>query len=193
MARLTGKVAIVTGASRGIGREIARLFAAEGAKVVCAARTLHEGDHRLPGSLAGTVAEIRAAGGEAMAVTADVSSEADCIALVDAARRAYGPIDILVNNAALTYYIPTADVSDQSLDARLRGERARAVHAVEGGAARHDRAAGRRDRQHQLGRGDRTRARAVCRQDGARRRAVRHLQGGAGALHPGAGAGGGAV
>ncbi len=109
MARLTGKVAIVTGASRGIGHEIARLFAAEGAKVVCAARTHHEGDHRLRGSLAGTVAEIRAAGGEATAVTADVSSEADCVALVGAARGAYGPIDILVNNAALTYYIPTAE------------------------------------------------------------------------------------
>jgi NAD(P)-dependent dehydrogenase (short-subunit alcohol dehydrogenase family) len=110
MGKLTGKVAIVTGASRGIGHEIAKLFAAEGAKVVCAARTLNEGDHRmLSGSLASTVAAIHDAGGEAMAVTADVSSEADCIALAEAARAAYGPIDILVNNAALTYYIPTAE------------------------------------------------------------------------------------
>jgi NAD(P)-dependent dehydrogenase (short-subunit alcohol dehydrogenase family) len=109
MARLAGKVAIVTGASRGIGQEIAKLFAAEGARIVCAARTLHEGDHRLPGSLAATVAEIRAAGGDATAVAADVSFEADCLELVGAARGAYGPIDILVNNAALTYYIPTAE------------------------------------------------------------------------------------
>src|SRR6185312_15252946 len=108
MGKLTGKIAIVTGASRGIGQQIAELFASEGAKVVCAARTLNEGDHRmLEGSLTRTVALIRDKGGEATAVTADVSSEADCIALVQAARQAYGPIDILVNNAALNYYLPT--------------------------------------------------------------------------------------
>src|SRR3954454_20218762 len=108
MGKLTGKVAIVTGASRGIGQQIAELFAAEGAKVVCAARTLNEGDHRmLEGSLARTVALIREKGGEATAVTADVSSEAACIALIQAAREAYGPIDILVNNAALNYSLPT--------------------------------------------------------------------------------------
>jgi len=108
MGKLTGKVAIVTGASRGIGQQIAELFAAEGAKVVCAARTLNEGEHRmLEGSLSRTVELIRGNGGEAAAVTADVSSEAECIALVQAARAAFGPIDILVNNAALNYYLPT--------------------------------------------------------------------------------------
>ncbi len=108
MGRLDGKVAIVTGASRGIGQQIAELFASEGARVVCAARTMNEGEHRmLEGSLARTVENIRKAGGEATAVTADVSSETDCIALVDAARRTYGTVDILVNNAALNYYIPT--------------------------------------------------------------------------------------
>ena len=110
MGKLTGKVAIVTGASRGIGQAIAELFAAEGARVVCAARTLNEGDHRmLEGSLTRTVALIRQRGGEASPITADVSSETDCIALVQQARSAYGPIDILVNNAALNYYLPTAD------------------------------------------------------------------------------------
>ena len=108
MGKLTGKVAIVTGASRGIGQQIAELFASEGAKVVCAARTMNEGEHRmLEGSLTRTVDLIRGNGGEATAVTADVSSEAECIALVEAARQAYGPIDILVNNAALNYYLPT--------------------------------------------------------------------------------------
>ncbi len=110
MGKLEGRVAIVTGASRGIGEEIAKLFAAEGAKVVCAARTLNEGDHRLlKGSLASTVAEIQKAGGEAIAVAADVSDEADCHKLVQAALDTYGAVDVLVNDAALTYYLPIVD------------------------------------------------------------------------------------
>jgi citronellol/citronellal dehydrogenase len=108
MGKLTGKVAIVTGASRGIGQQIAELFASEGARVVCTARTLNEGEHRmLEGSLTRTVNLIHEKGGEAKAVAADVSSETECIALVEAARQVYGPIDILVNNAALNYYLPT--------------------------------------------------------------------------------------
>jgi citronellol/citronellal dehydrogenase len=110
MSKLDGKIAIITGASRGIGQQIAELFAAEGARVVCAARTLNEGDHRmLEGSLSRTVELIRKQGGQATAVAADVSAETECLALVEAARRAYGPIDILVNNAALNYYLPTED------------------------------------------------------------------------------------
>ena len=110
MGKLDGKVAIVTGASRGIGEEIAKLFAKEGAKIVCAARTLNEGDHRLlKGSLAGTVAQIKDAGGQAIAVAADVSDETECRKLVGAAQDAFGAIDILVNDAALTYYMPIID------------------------------------------------------------------------------------
>jgi NAD(P)-dependent dehydrogenase (short-subunit alcohol dehydrogenase family) len=109
MGKLDGRAAIVTGASRGIGRAIAELFAAEGARVVCAARTLNEGDHQLAGSLSSTVAAIREKGGEASAVAADISSEADCRALVERARALHGRIDVLVNNAALNYYIPTVD------------------------------------------------------------------------------------
>src|SRR5690606_2711129 len=109
MGKLDGKVALVTGASRGIGEAIAELFAAEGAKVVCAARTLKEGDHQLEGSLERTVQRIKDAGGEAVAVTADVSSEDDCNRLVEQAEAAFGSVDILVNNAALNYYIPIVD------------------------------------------------------------------------------------
>ena len=107
--KLDGKVAIVTGASRGIGQAIAMLFAANGAKVVCAARTLNDGEHMLEGSLTRTVRLIRDAGGIAAAITADVSTEAECLRLVEEARAAFGPIGVLVNNAALNYYIPTKD------------------------------------------------------------------------------------
>jgi citronellol/citronellal dehydrogenase len=110
MRKLDGRIAIVTGASRGVGEEIARLFAQEGARVVCAARTLNEGDHRLlSGSLSGTVGKIKDAGGDAVAVAADVSKEDDCQSLVKIAQDTFGMVDILVNDAALTYYKPIID------------------------------------------------------------------------------------
>ncbi|MDP6690764.1 MAG: SDR family NAD(P)-dependent oxidoreductase [Alphaproteobacteria bacterium] len=109
MGKLDGKTAIVTGASRGIGQAIAELFASEGAQVACAARTLNEGDHNLEGSLARTVAAIGEAGGRAEAFAADVSAESDCLALVENTRAAFGPVDILVNNAALSYFLPIAE------------------------------------------------------------------------------------
>ena len=90
---LKDKIAIVTGASSGIGKETAKLFAAEGAKVVLAARRLER--------LEALKEEINAAGGEAYCVQADVSKEADCIRIVEAAIAQYGRIDILVNNAGI--------------------------------------------------------------------------------------------
>ncbi len=106
MGKLDGKVALVTGASRGIGKEIARLFAAEGAHVACVARTLEEGSHPLEGSLATTIKEIHEAGGDAAPIGADISDFDECRRVVDETRKAYGPVNVLVNNAALTYFIP---------------------------------------------------------------------------------------
>jgi NAD(P)-dependent dehydrogenase (short-subunit alcohol dehydrogenase family) len=70
---------------------------------------LREGEHPLAGSLETTVAAIRRDGGEAIAVTANISEPEECAALIRAARDAYGPVDVLVNNAALTYYVPIQD------------------------------------------------------------------------------------
>jgi citronellol/citronellal dehydrogenase len=109
MGKLDGKVAIVTGASRGIGKAISKQLAAEGAKVACAARTLGEGDHILEGSLTTTVSEIEKAGGTAAAFQVDISEEESCDNLVTKVRETFGPIDVLVNNAALTYFIPVKD------------------------------------------------------------------------------------
>lgn len=108
MGKLDGKVALVTGASRGIGKAIAELFASEGAAVACTARTVEEGSHPLEGSLQTTVEAIDRAGGNASAIAADVSEYENCRRAVEEARAAYGPIDVLVNNAALTYFVPIA-------------------------------------------------------------------------------------
>ena len=109
MGQLEGKVAVVTGASRGIGAAIAARFAAEGARVICAARTLREGDHPLAGSLEKTVADIQAAGGVAHPVAVNLANPADCQRLIRETPDIYGPVDLLVNNAALTYFIPVKD------------------------------------------------------------------------------------
>ena len=88
--RLRGKVAIVTGASRGIGEAIARGLAAEGARVACVARTRNEGDKRVAGSLQATVAAIEAAGGEAVPLVADLRDLDACARVVGEARSRLG-------------------------------------------------------------------------------------------------------
>jgi len=90
---LRDKIAIITGGGRGIGRAIAKRFAAEGASVIVAARTAKE--------VTAVAAEIQAAGHKASAISADVSQETGCQKIVEEAHKLFGQIDILVNNAGL--------------------------------------------------------------------------------------------
>ena len=105
------KVAVVTGASRGIGRSIALAIAAGGGKVVASARNAAE--------LETLVAEIRGAGGEATAVAGDVSVTADAERLIEAAVAAYGRVDVLVNNAGITRDGLLLRMKDEDWDAVL--------------------------------------------------------------------------
>ena len=73
VGKLAGKVALVTGASRGIGEAIAYRFAAEGAKVIVTARTLNDGDHQFPGGVVEVADRIKTAGGDALAIRADLA------------------------------------------------------------------------------------------------------------------------
>jgi NAD(P)-dependent dehydrogenase (short-subunit alcohol dehydrogenase family) len=116
--QLKGKVAIVTGAGRGIGRAIAQVFAAEGAAVVVAARTASEGN--------ACVAQIQDAGGEAFFQQTDVSRRVDVQRLVDACLERYGRLDILVNNAGIggsgkPLYESDEEDWDLVLDTNLKG------------------------------------------------------------------------
>ena len=109
MGILDGKVAIVTGASRGIGAEIARRFGQAGAAVAVTARTTEEGTSPFPGTIAETVEQIRAAGGTAVPIRADLSKPEDRERLITEAQEQLGPADILVSNAAVTYFTPVTD------------------------------------------------------------------------------------
>jgi NAD(P)-dependent dehydrogenase (short-subunit alcohol dehydrogenase family) len=98
---LSGKVVIITGASRGVGKQAALDFAKRGAKVVLAARTV-EADSALPGTIGETLKQIEEMGGEAIAVATDLAKEEDLQRLVAAAVERFGGVDVLVNNAAAT-------------------------------------------------------------------------------------------
>ncbi|HZX64434.1 MAG TPA: glucose 1-dehydrogenase [Myxococcales bacterium] len=107
MGKLTDKVAVVTGASKGIGAAIARALAAEGASVVVNYASSKAGAE-------GVVASIKAAGGRAVAVAGDVSRPAEAKGIIDAAIQQYGKLDILVNNSGVYEFSPLSDVTEES-------------------------------------------------------------------------------
>lgn len=99
MTSLTGKVAVVTGASRGIGKGVAVALGERGATVYVTGRTVSSGDHELPGSIAETAAEVTRRGGTGIAVQVDHADDNQVTALFDRVRIERGRLDILVNNA----------------------------------------------------------------------------------------------
>ena len=99
MGSLTGKVVVVTGASRGIGKGIALALGAQGATVYVTGRTIAPGSHPLPGTVGETAAEITRRGGTGVAVAVDHANDAQVAALFDQVRHEQGRLDILINNA----------------------------------------------------------------------------------------------
>jgi NAD(P)-dependent dehydrogenase (short-subunit alcohol dehydrogenase family) len=99
MGALTGKVAVVTGASRGIGKGIAIVLGAEGATVYATGRTMTPGSHALPGTVSETAEEVSRRGGNGVAVRIDHGDDGQVAALFDQIEHEHGRLDILVNNA----------------------------------------------------------------------------------------------
>jgi 3-oxoacyl-[acyl-carrier protein] reductase len=106
MSKLAGKVAVVTGASKGIGASIARALAAEGAAVVVNYSTSKDGAERVVGEIAGK-------GGKAVAVQGNVSVPADIPRIFDETKKVFGKVDILVNNAGVYEFLPLEAVTPE--------------------------------------------------------------------------------
>lgn len=133
MNLLQGRIALVTGASRGIGRAIARRLASEGATVVVTARSLDRATE-FAGTLMETVSLIEAAGGRAIALAANLEKPVERDSLVDRTVEAAGGLDILVNNAGIADYAPTVEMPmamfDSTIDHYLRAPFALVKQAV---------------------------------------------------------------
>jgi citronellol/citronellal dehydrogenase len=121
---LDGRVVIVTGASRGIGKGLALGYAEQGAAVVCAARSVRATPSDLPGSIDETVDAITSAGGRAIAVRCDIGLEADLDALVERTMGEYGRVDCLMNNAMAptraSFDDSTVEMWDESMRVNVR-------------------------------------------------------------------------
>lgn len=113
---LAGKVAIVTGASRGLGKAMAIELGREGASVAVAARTVETGQGLLPGTIHETVEEIKRLGGNGISVKCDVSREGDVTELVEQVNKHLGPVDILINNAGINTPEPFLELSPKKWD-----------------------------------------------------------------------------
>jgi citronellol/citronellal dehydrogenase len=100
---LKGKVVLVTGASRGIGRAVAIALAEEGAGVACAARATDETPLKLPGTIDATVCEVNARGGRGLAVPTNLAIEEEVERMVQSTVAHFGRLDVLINNAAITF------------------------------------------------------------------------------------------
>jgi citronellol/citronellal dehydrogenase len=114
--RLKDRVAIVTGASRGIGKACALALAKEGAAVVLASKSLDESDPRLPGTLRDVEKEITALGGRALAVKCDVRFVGEIEEMVKQAGETFGRIDILLNNAGAFWWHPMEETPEKRFD-----------------------------------------------------------------------------
>ncbi|MFY9782504.1 MAG: SDR family NAD(P)-dependent oxidoreductase [Acidimicrobiales bacterium] len=110
---LNGKLVLVTGASRGIGAAIAERFARSGATVVVTARTVDPTSSALAGTIHETAERITQSGGTAVAIAADLSKASERERLISETTEGVGPIDVLVNNAAVTYFIPVIGFGDK--------------------------------------------------------------------------------
>lgn len=113
--RLAGKVALITGASRGIGRALAQRLAAEGASIVVSARSL-DASGKYEGTLKETVALIEAQGGNAYPLVADLEQESELDGLVGKAIKLAGGVDILIHSGGKANYAPTVDMSQTMYD-----------------------------------------------------------------------------